>query len=85
MVIPYSLHVRDAMPLSLIACRTAAAFSEIYHVSPISKVGHCFYVMTMCTISSLRRNKECMLSVELKWYTNEQVQSPEGRNEISGI
>ena len=64
---------RGALPMSLpaVQCRIplGAGFSERYHVSSLSILGHCKDVvslgkalhpgrteMTMCTISSMRRN-----------------------------
>ena len=96
---------RSALPMSLPAVRfripLGAEFSEKYHVSPLSILGHCYDVVSLCKplhsqmlhltqvkistwwdrdgnvydkFNAPKRLQDCMLSVELKWLTNEQVQ-----------
>ena len=50
-------------------------FSEEYHVSPLSMLGHCFHVCVFRQgISPSNTLLECVLSVELKWHMNKKVQ-----------
>ena len=59
-------------------CRCLAygcRFSEKYHVSPLSMLGHCFHVCVFRQgISPSNTSLECVLSVELKWHMNKKVQ-----------
>ena len=52
-----------------------AGFSEKYHVSPLSILWHCFYVVS----NAPKWLQDCMLSVALILHTNEQVQWPGGK------
>ena len=53
-----------------------AVFSEKYHVSPLSILWHCFDVV----FNAPKCLQDCMLSVGLRWHTNEQVQWPGDKN-----
>ena len=67
---------RGALQMSLLAVRfrmpLGAGFSEKYHVSPLSILGHCEDVVSLG--KALHPQMLHLTSLELKWNTNEQVQ-----------
>ena len=52
----------------------AGGFSEKYHVSPLSILWYCFDGV----FNAPKWLQDCMLSLTLRWHTNEQVQWPGG-------